>query len=158
MKKIQYKGYVFVDNGDIYKNNKKISIFYDSKGYARFNFNGKKKYVHNLICKLFHGNKKSANQQCGHLDGNKHNNKANNLKWVTRKENCYHKKIHGTNNDGIRNGKSKLTEKQVKQIYKDYWLYGLQNKRDLGKKYGVTGMQIANIVNKKNWKRLLDEY
>lgn len=51
--------------------------------------------IHSVICTTFHGMKPSG-QQVRHLDGNCHNNYANNLKWGTPLQN-YH--------DSVKNGK-----------------------------------------------------
>src|SRR5574337_369786 len=43
--------------------------------------------VHRLICEAFHGSPPFVNAVVIHLDENSLNNKAENLKWVTQKEN-----------------------------------------------------------------------
>ena len=61
------------------------------KGYlwVKLGRKGKKEKIHRLVAKAFipnPNNKKEVN----HIDGNTHNNKVDNLEWVTHKENCLH--------------------------------------------------------------------
>lgn len=51
-----------------------------------------------------------------HLDGNKGNNKLNNLQWATRSENVRHAFKNGLNPKGLKHGHSKWTEKQIKEV------------------------------------------
>lgn len=48
-------------------------------------------YLHRLVCMAFHGekdrNEDGKRYVVDHIDGNKHNNKASNLRWVTHSEN-----------------------------------------------------------------------
>ena len=48
-------------------------------------------YVHRAICWAFNPNTNSKERtQVNHIDGNPHNNAANNLEWVTPRENLQH--------------------------------------------------------------------
>jgi hypothetical protein len=47
-------------------------------------------YVHKLICMAFYGQCKPGFCYVNHKDGNKLNNKASNLEWVSPSENIYH--------------------------------------------------------------------
>jgi len=65
----------------------------DNKGYQRVavTVRRKKMYfkVHREVAKAFVDNPLHL-QQVNHIDGNKRNNCADNLEWVTNKENCAH--------------------------------------------------------------------
>lgn len=65
----------------------------DRKGYFAVDLyeNGKRttERVHILVAEAFVPNPDNK-PMINHKDGNKHNNNAENLEWVTRKENCSH--------------------------------------------------------------------
>lgn len=77
------------------------SLQVKSNGYVKVDLkhNGKlsSMNVHRLVAKAFipnPGNKSDVN----HIDGNKENNRLDNLEWATRSENMYHcKKVLGKN-------------------------------------------------------------
>lgn len=70
----------------------------DNKGYmrVRVTINRKKKQikVHRAVAEAFVPNPQNK-QQVNHKDGNKQNNRADNLEWVTNKENASHAIDHG---------------------------------------------------------------
>jgi HNH endonuclease/NUMOD1 domain len=59
-------------------------------GYLDVGFNGKRFYVHRLICLAFFGPSDGIKTDVNHKDGVKTNNRADNLEWVTPKENSVH--------------------------------------------------------------------
>jgi len=59
------------------------------KGYARVNLDGKVYFVHRVIAEHFIPNPEQK-PQINHIDGNKLNNAAANLEWVTNQENRDH--------------------------------------------------------------------
>lgn len=65
----------------------------NQKGYIQIEYNiNKKRYVqqlHRIVAKVFIPNPLDK-PQINHKDGNKENNKVNNLEWVTNKENMQH--------------------------------------------------------------------
>lgn len=78
--------------------------------------NGKRKYfaVHRLVAQAFVNNPNNYNQ-VDHLDGNKLNNNANNLAWVTPKENT---------NRAWQKGLAKYTDERkqkLSKIAKEKW-------------------------------------
>ncbi len=71
------------------------------------------KKVHRLVCLAFHGPKPFPEAVVIHIDEDAHNNRADNLRWGTQKENlnmpkikAWHKSRTGENNPFVK-GRSK---------------------------------------------------
>ena len=105
------------------------------------------KFVHVLVLESFVG-PRPKNYECGHLDGDPQNNKLTNLRWVSRKENQFHRKLHGTHDMGEKSSQAKLTEKQVKYIRK---VFCRGQGPILAKKFGVTSSAIYAVINRESW-------
>jgi hypothetical protein len=73
----------------------------DKDGYHQVFLSGRTLRVHAIVCETFHGPRPKG-MQCAHLDGDKRNNSARNLKWATPAENNSHKKLQGRPNGGHR--------------------------------------------------------
>ncbi len=78
-----------------------VSLWEDGKGRTWF--------VHHIVTITFHGPRPSLRHHAAHRDGNKINNAANNLRWLTKEENEAEKVLHGRSNRGDRNGMSKAS-------------------------------------------------
>ncbi|WP_052427413.1 NUMOD4 motif-containing HNH endonuclease [Neobacillus niacini] len=46
--------------------------------------------LNRIVCEVFNGKSPSKKHQANHLDGNKKNNRADNLEWTTAKQNSQH--------------------------------------------------------------------
>lgn len=106
----------------------------------------KKTYVHRLIHRLvllvFRGPNEKGEEGC-HKDGNKENNRLENLRWGTRSSNDRDRLLHGWS--------LKLKLKDVRKIRKLYAKGGI-SQESLGKQFGVSQVMIGNIVRGENWK------
>lgn len=84
-------------NGEIRAKNRRTNKWYLKKqyttndGYKRVSFwkDGKviKILVHRLVCETFQGISPKGKEFVDHIDRNRSNNNADNLRWVTKKEN-----------------------------------------------------------------------
>lgn len=130
------------DNGKGYKN----TILCDGKKC-------KHKYIHRLVLEAFCG--PALGREAAHIDGNRGNNRADNLMWASKKENESHKVRHNTLTVGERNGQAKLTKKDVEEIrsarLKPYEFNGIKK---LAEKYGVCRRTIHSIRENRSWKGL----
>ena len=104
----------------------------DEIGYLRIGLNKNNKcrnhLVHRLVLLSFIG---KSDLQCNHKNGNKQDNRLDNLEYVTRKENMAHAVLKGlVIYDGEKNNNSKLTQGQVdfiksmanKKVDRGYWV------------------------------------
>lgn len=85
---VSTEGEVKGQNGQILKGTttsqgyRKIGIYTDGKGIF--------KYVHRMVLETFCPNDNAENLIVNHKDGDKTNNKLENLEWATQKENVEH--------------------------------------------------------------------
>lgn len=85
-------------------------------GYRAIQFpDGSRRYIHEIVCTLFHGPRPDG-QQVRHLNGNLNDNRAANLAWGTKLENEADRILHGTTAKGERNPQAKLTQAKVAQM------------------------------------------
>ena len=134
-------------------------MWYDESGYLSFNLGtsiqGERKYqtlrIHRLVAMAFIPNLDNL-PEVNHKDGNKLNNCVTNLEWVTGLQNIKHAWKTGLIKGlkGEKNGRSKLTNEEVKEIRNKY-----TGKRgeiaNLAKEYGVSWSLIKLIVTNKKW-------
>lgn len=111
--------------------------------------------VHRLVAITFLDNPEDK-EQVNHKDGNKKNNHISNLEWASRQENMKHAFDTGLNsNVGEKNGKARLSEKQVLEIYQ-LCLDGLTNGQ-IADMYGINKNMVNLIKGKNSWGYLLKD-
>ncbi len=165
-----FPGYYITRRGEVYcdlpranqkppQRPRRVSLW-DRFGYntvsLRKNKKSYKKFVHRLVLEAFAGDCPDG-QQCRHLNGNRKDNRLENLKWGTRSENQMDRVKHGTDNRGEKHGNSKLTKDVVLEIRR----LGEQNKfrkREVGgnykkiaKKFNIAASTVGQIVRRKSW-------
>ena len=69
---------------------KALSSKWLRNGYPSVSRNGESIYVHRLVAMTFVTGFNKIKNCVNHIDGNKQNNKKENLEWVTKKENSIH--------------------------------------------------------------------
>lgn len=121
----------------------------DSHGYPTVKLHRRRFKIHRLVCRAFHG-KPPEKHEVAHLDGNRGNPRADNLKWATSKENHSHRAAHGTGQDGERGSSSRLTWAQVNEIRRR--ARDGESRPALAKEFGVARGHIRRIVLWEVWK------
>lgn len=108
--------------------------------------------VHRLVMMAFNPVENMDELEVNHLDGNKKNNKLENLEWCTASENQKH--AFKTGLQKARKGESsnfaKLTEKDVNQVF-ELRKQGLLQ-REIAEIVGCTSSNISAILRGKSWK------
>lgn len=72
--------------------------------------------VHNLVCRAYNGLPPHPEMQASHLNGNSHDNRNTNLLWETREDNLARRKLHGTDDQGVKNSRAHLTRDNLIEI------------------------------------------
>jgi len=108
----------------------------------------KKTLVHRLVLAAFRGKAPKGFHAC-HFDGIRTNNRLDNLRWDTAKNNAGDKVRHGTTTRGERNYKAKLTNSEVMLIVADK-----RPHRAIAADYGIARNTVGDIKRGKSWKHL----
>lgn len=121
-------------------------------GYYTVTIRDKNMKIHRLVAEAFLP-RAIDQSEVNHIDGNKHNNKATNLEWITGLENTRHAFRTGLIRTGENVRNAKLTASDVAQIRKTYSkgdaVFGA---KPLARKYGVSYTTIQRIVNQQKWR------
>lgn len=83
----------------IYKNSQIEATCRDNKGYRRVKIKGKHYFVHRVIYMMHHG---FIPNYLDHVDCNKDNNRIENLREATLKENCRNRTLSTRNKSGVK--------------------------------------------------------
>lgn len=135
------------------------SLRYSNKGYARVTLypSGKTYSVHRLVAENFIINPDNY-PSVNHKDGNKANNRLENLEWCTPKQNTRHaidviKTMSTADWSGIRNPEHKLDYGLVYSI--KFGLLGQLSNFQLEKMLGVQEETIRRIKVNELWKHVV---
>jgi hypothetical protein len=111
------------------------------------------KSAHSIVCLTFNGKRSSRRHQVGHWNGNPHDNRACNLRWVTPKQNKADEITHGTRRIGSQHWHTRLTESKVLAIRKLHAESGL-TMEGVGNRFGISRFHVWQIVSRNSWKHL----
>ena len=117
------------------------------------------RYVHKLVATYFTIQPTLLHKFIAHLDFDKQNNRAENLKWVTQEE----LKVHNSVNPAVLNRRIplrtknyKLTVSKVKVIKR--MLKNEKNRfKSIAKQFGITHTQLNRIRSGENWSKVTIE-
>lgn len=124
------------------------------KGYLRVELHNKTtcelRLIHRLVMEVFNPN--DVNLQVNHIDGDKSNNRLDNLEWCTGSDNVRHAFARGlrVSKYGEEHWNCKLTDDEVREIKHRY----VKGSRTFGsyalaKQYDVDATTVQKIVNGK---------
>jgi len=121
------------------------------RGYVHYEIRGKNVTGHRLVADAFIS-PRPFNMQINHINGNRADNRATNLEYVTGSENMKHAYATGLQT-ALRGEKcyaAKMTSGQVEEL-KKLWASGQFSQRELGIVFGVSGSAICNAVNGRSY-------
>ena len=90
--------------------------------------------------------------ECRHLDGNRLNNKANNLAWGTHSQNQMDKHRHGTMNIGETSPVAVLTEAKVLKLRQ--LLREGRTQKEVAAIIGVSKSAVKHVSKGRTWKHV----
>ena len=156
---IENNGYRISNYGKVTKKNsdelQKMSI--SKCGYVncnvKFDDGFYARNVHRAVAYTFLRDTYRNGLEVNHIDGNKQNNRVDNLEWVTKSENQQHESRVLHQRGGGFCATSKITDEQAIEIYRLRKEEGLSFK-DLGEMYGVYPETINRIIIGDSFKHL----
>lgn len=116
--------------------------------YLQFGVDKRKMLVHKAVALAFIG-PRPIGLEIAHVNGNCQDNRADNIRYVTHRQNEVMKRQHGTAPRGHRNPMAKLTESDVEAILARSASGMTQH--SLGIEHCVSDATISMIVNRKRW-------
>lgn len=116
-------------------------------GYLRVHIAGKMYFVHRLVAEKYIPNPENK-PQVNHKDGNYLNNCADNLEWVTNRENSLHALYNGMMHIEERHPMAKLKRDDVVFIKS----HPEMSKKELAVKFNISQSTINDIRNGRTWK------
>lgn len=128
-----------------------------SNGYWRvtlyMNGTHQKHNINRLVLIAFRGPPPTPEHESAHGDGDRSNDRLDNLRWATKKENAEDCIKHGTKCCRENHPHAKLTSADVVAILSRYT--GKRGElRAMASEFGVSRPAITNIVRRKRWKSI----
>jgi HNH endonuclease len=131
----------------------------DHNGYLRVGLRSPKKksplyrFVHKLVLLAFKGNPPLGKEQCCHINGDKKNNRPENLCWGDPRDQAADRERHGTSKHGERATGNKLKVEYVRDLRRRYESGEEINAREEARAKGVKCQTIRNVLTRKSWRK-----
>ncbi len=148
---INTEGQVFSDNSGLMKTRNKSGTDYQIINFQLINNKKKTFRLHRLVLMAFKPIENMDTLEVNHIDGDKTNNRLENLEWCTASENQQHAFNTGLQKPrrGSKSNFSKLLEEDIERIF-ELKRQGY-TQQEIGNKVGCTRSNISYILNKKTW-------
>jgi hypothetical protein len=156
MKRFRQTDYFVTENGDVFRNGKKLKPLPTNAGYLRVGIYENKIYrrylIHRLVGELYLSNPNNL-PEVAHQNHIKTDNRVDNLKWSTHSDNMKENYISGDAKPakGEKQHLSKLTKNDVLFIRQNTNKYSM---RKLAKMFNVSYGTIYPIIHNKTWKHI----
>lgn len=123
-----------------------VHVSVDAKTFTR--------YVHRLVAEVFLTNDDPKHKiEVDHINGDRYDNRVENLKWVTPSENMTSAYDNNQQHHGTKNHHAKLTEQQVFEILELRTTSKLTCD-EIGQMYNVSSGIVSLIGRGKRWSRI----
>jgi len=126
----------------------KIKLLTTMHGYLYVNLRNvstrKIAKVHRLVLEAFKPSSDNSRWMANHIDGNKKNNRVENLEWVTPSENILHAR------EKIGRGPIKLTKEKVLEMRRLYQSGGITQK-EISVRFGICWNNAKKILRGEYW-------
>ncbi|MFE7624277.1 HNH endonuclease [Streptomyces sp. NPDC057509] len=107
--------------------------------------------VHRLVLEAFRGPAPEGTEGA-HMDGNKLNNRVDNLAWVTAKVNAQHREQHGTTARGERFWSARLTSDKVRELRRRY--AAGESAQSMAVEFGVSRHSAWKAATGRSWQHV----
>ena len=151
-KEIAKTGYEVSDMGRIRRGDRILAGSYHSDGYIFITINGNQIPIHRFVANAFISNPENK-PEVNHIDGNKLNNRADNLEWVSKKENQRHASHVLNKRVGKYHYDTNLSDEIVIDIY-NKCKYTDMKYEEIARIYNVSKDTPAKIAQGYSWKYL----
>lgn len=148
-RKLDVSDYIITEQGDVINKHtgRKLKPQPNGKGYLRVGIGKKHMFVHRLVAERYVPNPDNK-PQVNHKNGDKTDNRASNLEWVTNQENRNHAMAHGLHFQGEKCPWAKITQEDADYMRKHMELDANQ----LSGMFGITANYVRSIRRGKYWK------
>lgn len=145
-----YRNYEVSNLGNVRRGGHKLAPVLGADGYhsVRLYYSGlgKRFRINRLVCEAFHGTPFDG-AHAAHIDGDRHNNSADNLRWATAKANAADKAAHGTHQSGEAHPRARLTIADIQAIRAS-----AKKRSEIAAEFGISYWHVKEIRARRKWK------
>ncbi len=148
--------YEVSDHGRVRRNGGVLKPYDGGNGYLKVGLSARgvvsKFSIHRLVAGAFHGPPPQEGMDAAHWNGDRHDNRASNLRWATRSDNMRDMLRHERTAKGERNGHARLTSQDVRGM-RELRANGATYQA-LADRYGLKWQTVQDACTGRNWGHL----